>query len=133
MKEYLEFGRRKKMDRRKGKLVTDIEVIETDGMYSCRTEYTSSSWSQKLYNENKLQIIPHSLLLRRLAMPLLSPGESDQTLTQWTVHTKGIGSFTTDCLIHTSPQPHTVHTKGIGLFSTIAWFIKMHSQIVHQH
>ena len=28
-------------------------------------------------------------------MPLLSPGESDQTLTQWTAYTKGIGIFTT--------------------------------------
>ena len=31
---------------------------------------------------------------RRLAMPLLSPGELDQTLTQCAVHTKGIGIFT---------------------------------------
>ena len=28
-------------------------------------------------------------------MPLSSPGESDQRLTQWTVHTNGIGIFTT--------------------------------------
>ena len=28
-------------------------------------------------------------------MPLLSPGESDETITQCTVHTKGIGIFTT--------------------------------------
>ena len=27
----------------KGKQITDFEVIETDGMYPCRTEYTSNS------------------------------------------------------------------------------------------
>ena len=88
-------------------------------MYPCRTEYTNSSWSQLLNKENKLQIVPHSLQLRKLALLLLSTGESDQTLTQWTVHTKDIGLFTIDFLIHTSPQLHTVHTKGFGLFSTI--------------
>ena len=31
-------------------------------------------------------------------MPLSSPEESGQTLTQWTVHTKGIGVFTTAAL-----------------------------------
>ena len=50
---------------------------------------------KKLYKENKLQIVPHSLQPRRLAMHLLSPGESGQKLTRWTVHTKGIGIFTT--------------------------------------
>ena len=43
-------------------------------------------------------------------MPLSSPGEPEQTLTHWIVHTKGIGLFT---------QLHTVNTKGIGLFTTI--------------
>ena len=36
---------------------------------------------KKLYKENKLQIVSHSLQLRRVAMPLSSPGESGQTLT----------------------------------------------------
>ena len=52
-------------------------------------------------------------------MPLSSLGESEQTLTQWTVHTKGTGLFTKNSFCHTSPQLHTVHTKGIGLFTTI--------------
>ena len=52
-------------------------------------------------------------------MPLSSPGESEQTLTRWTVHTKGTGLFTTNCFIHKSPQLHAVHTKGFGLFTTI--------------
>ena len=49
--------------------------------------------SQEIIQGNKLQIVPYSLQLRRLAMPLSSPGESEQTLTQWTVHTKRIGLF----------------------------------------
>ena len=36
---------------------------------------------KKSYTESKLQIVPHSLQLRRLAMPLSSPEGSDQTLT----------------------------------------------------
>ena len=55
-------------------------------------------WSQEIRKRNKLQIVTHSLPPRRLAMPLLSPGESGQTLTQWTVYTKGIGIFTTVAL-----------------------------------
>ena len=39
--------RKKEMDRRKGKF-TDVEVIETDGLYPCRTEHTNSSWSQEI-------------------------------------------------------------------------------------
>ena len=35
----------------------------------------------KLYKENKLQIVPHSLQPKNLSIPLSSPGESGQTLT----------------------------------------------------
>ena len=38
-------------------------------------------------------------------MRLSSPGKPEQTLTQWTVHTKGIGLFTTNYVIHNNPQP----------------------------
>ena len=47
-KEDLGFERKREMDRRKENKFTDFEVIETDGMYSCRTEYTSSSWPQEM-------------------------------------------------------------------------------------
>ena len=44
--------KKKGIGQRKGKQITDIEVIETDGMYSCRTEYTSNSLvSRKLNKE----------------------------------------------------------------------------------
>ena len=102
-------------------------------MYPCRTEYTSSSWSQKLYKENKLQIVPHSLQLRRLAMPLSSPGESDQTLYLMDsahqryrlIHYWLLDSYKSttahsahqrywlihyNCLIHQNPQPHCTPT-----------------------
>ena len=35
---------------------------------------------KKLYKENKLQIVPHSLQLRTLSMPLSSPGEPEEIL-----------------------------------------------------
>ena len=71
---------------------------------------TPSGWSKpaahglkKLYIENKLQIVPHSLQMGRMSMPLSLPREPEQTFTQWTVHTKGIGLFTTNYLIHNNP------------------------------
>ena len=46
-------------------------------------------------------------------MSLSSPGEQKQTLTQWTVHTKGFGLFTTNYLIHKSPQAHCTPTMAL--------------------
>ena len=37
-------------------------------------------------------------------MPLSSPGEADQTLTQWTMQTKGTGIIYYFCLIHLKQQ-----------------------------
>ena len=33
----------KRKDRRKRKIIIDLQVFETDGMFPCRTEHTSSS------------------------------------------------------------------------------------------
>ena len=33
---------------KKRKINLDFEVLETDGMFLCKTEYTSSSWSQEI-------------------------------------------------------------------------------------
>ena len=41
---------------------------------------------------------------REVVYALSSPGESEQTLTQCRVQTKGIGLFTTTYLIHNNPQ-----------------------------
>ena len=35
--------KKKGIAQKKGKQITDFEVIETDGMYPCRTEYTSNT------------------------------------------------------------------------------------------
>ena len=84
---------------------------------------------KKLYKENKSQIVPQSLQPRQLTMPLSLPGESDQTLTQWTVCTKGIGIFSTNCLIPQNPQLHCTPTLTPSLL-WLYWHIVL---VLHQY
>ena len=40
---------KKGVGQKKGKQIADFEVIEIDGMYPCRTEYTSNSLVSRNY------------------------------------------------------------------------------------
>ena len=43
IEKRLRVSQKKGVEQKKGKQITDFEVIEIDGMYPCRTDYTSSS------------------------------------------------------------------------------------------
>ena len=120
------------MDRKK-KIIYRYEVIETDGMYPCRAEYTSSSWCQEIYKESKLQICPPLSTAKEVGYDVITTkGVRTNTYPGDSVHHR-YRLIHYNCFIHTSPQPHTVHPKGIGLFTTICLIHQNHNCTVHQH
>ena len=74
---------------------------------------------KKLYKENKLQIAPLPTSKEVVYAFIITRGARTNTHLMDSAHQRYRLTHY-NCFIHISPQLHTVHTKGIGLFTTIS-------------